>query len=291
MISANGLKGQSSKVELELADPAFLRQITYKALKAARIGREILLHYHGNLKKVEHKHQAGLVSEADRSSEDAIKRYLAQEFPDFDFLGEESAFGREQAFEPSEKPRWILDPLDGTTNYVHGFPAFAVSLALEHRGRILVGVVDAPKLGEVYVAWRGGGAFCNGHRMQVSACMDIKDALLATGFISEVPENLPEQLKIFSRLVYQARGIRRAGAAALDLAWVARGTFDGYWEKNLKPWDVAAGLLLVQESGGRVCTYQGLEAGPFEASYVAANPRISEILVAGMRPDLLSETN
>src|SRR5690606_22648340 len=135
----------------------------------------------------------------------------------------------------SPKPRWILDPLDGTTNYVHGFPVYAISLGLELQGEILVGVIDAPALNDVYTCWKGGGAFVNGQPIHVSRSYELREALLSTGFNSDFEEQLEEQLRLFSRLVRVARAVRRPGAAALDLAWVARGVMDGYWERNLKP--------------------------------------------------------
>ncbi|PWU19398.1 MAG: inositol monophosphatase [Bdellovibrio sp.] len=267
-----------------------LKQLTYQAIKACRQGRDILLHYSGRLKQVTEKFQAGLVSEADQESESAIKSFLRAEFPDFDFLGEESAGVHPQEFSPSSKPRWILDPLDGTTNYVHGLPVYAVSLGLELQGEVYVGVVEAPALHEVYTAWKGGGAFCNGQPLKVSNSSELSRALLATGFISDFEDQLEEQLKIFSLLVRRARGIRRAGAAAMDLAWVARGVFDGYWERNLKPWDLAAGLLLVQEAGGRVTSYRGVPCTPYAKSVVAGNPTINQAIVTAIGPDLRPET-
>lgn len=267
-----------------------LKEMTYTAIRAARVGREVLLHYSGRLQNVQEKFQAGLVSEADKESERVICNFLAKEFPSFDFLGEESAYGKPEDFSASKTPRWILDPLDGTTNYVHGFPTYAVSLGLEWQGEVLIGVIDAPALNEVYVAWKGGGAFCNGKPIRVSERRGLHEALLATGFISEHEENLREQLTIFSGVVRQARAIRRAGAAAMDLAWVAKGVFDGYWEKNLKPWDVAAGLLIVKESGGKILTYRGKEGNPFSHSIVAGNPRVADAIVSAIGPALSPET-
>lgn len=261
----------------QLANPQGLREITLKALMAARLGREVLVNYFGRVKHVEEKFQAGLVSEADKTSERVIEAYLKAQFPDFDFLGEESAGPEElKRAAQSDRPQWVLDPLDGTTNYIYGFPVFAVSLALQYRGKVLLGVVDAPMLGKVWCAWKGGGAFCNGERLRVSDCGQINKSLLATGFFSEVEDELNQQLRIFEKAIRKARAIRRAGSAALDLCWVASGVFDGYWEKNLKPWDVAAGLLIVQEAGGIITNFRGEPFSLFMDSIVAGNSTMVE---------------
>lgn len=246
-------------------------------LRACRAGRAVLLHHFGRLEKVEAKFQAGLVSEADRGSEAEIIRVLKEATPDAEFLAEESFHdgtkvggGRAQ-----ERWRWILDPLDGTTNYVHRFPIFCISLALEVQGDLRVGIVDVPLLGETYTAIRGGGAFVNGKPLRVSETSTVADSLLATGFFADDKPALQEQLRVFTSLVGEARGVRRAGAAAYDLCQVAAGVFDGFWEKNLKPWDTAAGQLLVEEAGGRVLTYSGAPHDPYQNSVVAGNPTMA----------------
>lgn len=265
----------------------------YPAIKAAKLGREVLLHYFGRLEKIEEKFQAGLVSEADKESEKVIFEYLRKNFPGDEFLGEESA-GDLTNVQPTEKGsgrgRWIVDPLDGTTNYVHQFPIFCVSIGYEVDGVMQVAVIDMPMLGEVYTAVRGCGAFVNGKPLRVSQTADFHNSLLATGFFSEHEENLKEQMDIFSHLVRKARGVRRAGAAAYDLAQVARGVFDGYWEKNIKPWDAAAGILLVREAGGSVLTYRGEEYNPYHNSIIAANPTLTKQFVEFVKPHLLKST-
>lgn len=259
-----------------LANPGVLREVTLKTLQAARLGREVLLDYFGRVKDVQEKFQAGLVSEADKTSEKVIESYLKTHFPSFDFLGEESAPEDLVKKSQSDRPQWVLDPLDGTTNYIYGFPVFAVSLALQYKGQVLLGVVDAPLLGKVYCGWKGGGSYCNGQKLRVSDCGQINKSLLATGFFSEVEEELNQQLRIFEKAIRKARAIRRAGSAALDLCWVASGVFDGYWEKNLKPWDVAAGLLIVQEAGGVITDFKGQPYNLFKDSIVAGNATMVE---------------
>lgn len=246
------------------------------ALRASAKGQEVLLHYFGRLSQVEHKFQAGLVSEADKESEKVIFEYLRSQFPDDEFLGEESAYGNDDNIQPADpnRRRWIVDPLDGTTNYIHQFPIFAISIAMEYQNEIQVGVIDMPKLNETYYAVKGQGAFVNDKKMQVSSCSEISNAFLATGFISDFEDVITQQLNVFSKLVRQSRGIRRAGAAAYDLTQVARGVFDGYWERNLKPWDSAAGILLVQEAGGVVTNYQGQKYSPYDKTLVATGPKL-----------------
>ncbi|MBK7961028.1 MAG: inositol monophosphatase [Bdellovibrionales bacterium] len=250
------------------------------ALAACRQGREVLLSHFGRLEKVEEKYHAGLVSEADKNSEKVIFNYLSERFPSCEYLGEESSFAGAKVGVGRAGPqgRWILDPLDGTTNYVHRFPVFCISLALEVSGDLKIGVIDVPVLQETYVAIKGQGAFVNGKKITVSETSVLNKALLSTGFFPDDTDALDEQLKIFSQLVRESRAIRRPGAAAYDLCQVARGVFDGFWEKNLKPWDVAAGQLIVEEAGGILKTYQGLSHDPYQHSLIAANPLLMPVL-------------
>jgi myo-inositol-1(or 4)-monophosphatase len=253
----------------------------YAGILAARLGREVLLKYNGNLHKIEKKFQAGLVSEADKESERVIFEFLRKNFPDDEFLGEESAVGQTRVEAPISGPhgRWIVDPLDGTTNYIHQFPIYCVSIGYEVNGQTQVAIIDVPALGEVYTAVRGCGAYVNGKRIHVSPTSQLSEAFLATGFFNEVEVRLQEQLKIFGHLIRECRAVRRAGAAAYDLCLVARGVFDGYWEKGIQPWDSAAGLLLVEEAGGRVTTYEGGPYTPYSESIIAANPAVSKLLI------------
>lgn len=255
------------------------------AMDAVVAGRACLLSYFGQIKHIEEKDKAaGLVSEADRESEKIIKNRLAEAFPDYDFLGEETSYLEgDTHFQKSIKPRWILDPLDGTTNFVHGFPIFCISLALEIDGEIQLGIVDMPLLNQTFTAVKGEGAFCNGKKISVSKTKNFEQAFMSTGFVAESPEVLSEQLKIFEHFVWKARAIRRPGAAAYDLALIASGVFDLYWEKNLKPWDSAAGLLLVKEAGGVVRTYENLDYHPFEKSLIAGNQTLVDLFQAEVK--------
>lgn len=270
-----------------------LGRALHVGLKACRMGREVLLKYIGNLQHISEKFQAGLVSEADKESEKVISDYLRKNFPSIEFLGEESSYegAKVQLFSAGAAGRWILDPLDGTTNYIHQFPIFCISLALEINGEVQVAVIDCPKMGETYTAIRGQGAYMNGKKLQISSTSRLKDALLATGFVAEKQKIIEEQLRIFSDVVYKCRGVRRPGAAAYDLALVARGVFDGFWERNLQPWDSAAGLLLVEEAGGKVVTYRGKKYNPYKNSIIAGNAQVVDELQKTLTPYLSEETD
>lgn len=261
------------------------------AKKACELGREVLLHYFGRLQHIQEKFQAGLVSEADKESERVILEFLKSQAPEIDFLGEESAPDLSQVQSSSRHMRWIVDPLDGTTNYIHRFPIFAVSLGLQVQDEIEVAVVDAPMLNEVYWATKNGGAYLNNQKLSVSKTEKISDAFLTTGFISEIEENLVEQLQVFSHVVRKVRAVRRLGAAAYDLCLVARGVYDGYWEKGIKPWDAAAGILLVKEAGGIVQTYRGDNYTPFHNSIIAGNHAVVLGLQKEIVPHILTSTN
>ncbi|WP_413558712.1 inositol monophosphatase family protein [Bdellovibrio sp. HCB209] len=269
------------------------KQVLGTAIKAVSLGREVLLNYFGNLEHIEHKFQAGLVSEADKESERVISDYLKKNFPDIEFLGEESyAAGAKVQWETAgSRGRWILDPLDGTTNYIHRFPIFCISLGLEIDGQIQLAVIDVPMLNETYTAIRGEGAFVNGRKLSITKNDKLQDALLATGFVAEHEHVISEQLKIFNDVVRKSRGVRRPGAAAYDLAQVARGVFDGYWERNIQPWDAAAGILLVEEAGGVVQTYRGDKYNPYKNSIIAGHPAIVKQLQSVLAPHISDGTN
>ena len=254
------------------------------ALEAVDLGQACLLGYFGKINHIEEKEKAGLVSEADRESESIIQGHLAKCCPDVAFLGEESSFLENQELVRNFKgARWILDPLDGTTNFIHQFPIFCISLALEVDGVIEIGIIDVPVLKQRWTAQRGKGVFCNGQPVKVSNTTEFSKSLLATGFSAVEPEFMSDQISIFSELVKEARGIRRAGAAAYDLALVSSGVFDLFWEKELKPWDTAAGMLLIEEAGGIVRTYRGENHNPFDRTIVAGNPILVEKFLAKIK--------
>ncbi|OFZ81653.1 MAG: hypothetical protein A2583_01770 [Bdellovibrionales bacterium RIFOXYD1_FULL_53_11] len=237
--------------------------------KAARAAGAVLMHYRSRALNIRRKRGAGIVTDADCGAERSAMRILREARPGFSILTEESA----PRARPGAEGRWIMDPLDGTTNFAHGFQFFCVSIAAEIDGRIMAGVIYQPVTGELYCALRGGGAWLDGKRMRVSGTNRLDDALLSTGFSYKHRNKslLGVELGSFERMSRAAGGIRRAGSAALDLALTARGVFDGFWERNLAPWDVSAGALLVMEAGGMVTDFSGKPFDPFARRIIASN--------------------
>ncbi len=227
--------------------------------------------------EVRFKGPIDLVSEADMASEEVILAILQSQDNGIKILSEESCNDYEKV---TSEQLWVIDPLDGTTNFVHGFPWFAVSIALMEQGRSLVGVVYAPLLDELFFACCGCGASLNGERIKVSEVSDLFDALLGTGFPYDVRQNHQQVISALQKILTHSQGIRRAGAAALDLASVACGRLDGFWEAKLKPWDTAAGLLLVEEAGGETTDFQGREYSPFFPEIVSSNGKIHAQILA-----------
>jgi len=207
-----------------------------------------------------------LVTEVDRESERLVVDHLQARFPDHNIVAEEGEYP--QGGSPF---RWIIDPLDGTTNYAHGFPWFCVSIALETEGEPVIGVIYSPMHDELFTAVKGSGAYLNGRRLHVSGRSPLQNTLLGTGFPYDCATDPANNFGNFIAFQKAARGIRRAGAAALDLAYVAAGRLDGFWELKLKPWDVAAGVLLVREAGGRVTDFDGSSHDIFGPRIVASN--------------------
>lgn len=250
------------------------------ARQAAQKARTILLDHYGKLSQVEFKQQAGLVSEADRAAEHAIRTHLTDALPEYAFLGEEDAYVNPlKVNQDDKKGLWVVDPLDGTTNYVHRFPIFCVSIALVINRQPVVGVIDVPILNDTYWCRKGHGAFLNGNRIEVSRTHHMNQSLAATGFNAEKEPVLETQLKIFDRVVRKTRGVRRPGSAAFDLCMVANGVFDFFWEQELSPWDVAAGQLLVEEAGGRISTYDGGAYNPWHKTILASNSFVHDDVV------------
>lgn len=249
-----------------------LAKIQKEAIKAAHNSGEILLKYWRKKFSVSEKFRAGLVTEADLKSESQIRKTLQKAFPGFAFLGEEG--GASHSLD-SDIPMWHVDPLDGTTNFVHGFPMFCVSIGLAVGNQPLVGVVHIPSLNETIYAAEGQGCFFNKKRIMVSERKAMKDALLTTGFAYLDEEKaLARELEKFKRVSLAARAVRRPGAAAIDLAYVAAGIFDGFWEKNLSSWDVCAGAVLVKEANGMLSDFSGKQMLLHKKEIVATNGHI-----------------
>lgn len=210
-----------------------------------------------------------LVTEVDKESEKMINEFLEKEYPDHSVLGEE---GTDRVGD--SEYRWIVDPLDGTVNYAHGFPIFSISIGLEKRGEFVFGAIYVPKLNEMYRAEKKKGAYLNDRRICVSDCQSLNEALVATGF-PYVRSGPYDNIRYFNHMYPITRGIRRPGSAAFDLACVAAGRIDGFWEFNLKPWDAAAGIGIIKEAGGKVIDLSSKERG---TSLVAGNPILCDEL-------------
>jgi len=239
----------------------------------AREAGELLMWHFERHVKIEYKGDVDLVTVADRQSEAMIRERIRAYFPTHDVMGEEGT-----RIETGSEYKWYVDPLDGTTNFAHGYPVFCVSLAVEHQSTRVAGVVYDPTRNELFAAEKGKGAWLNGRDIHVSATANLAECLVATGFPSHKRHQNPN-IYFYHQLTLRSHGVRRAGSAALDLCNVAAGRFDGFWEFNLNPWDTAAGVLLVEEAGGRVTNFSG---GPFEIASretLASNGHVHDALL------------
>ena len=242
-------------------------------IKAARKAGRRLVRDFGEVEnlQVSLKGPGDFVSNADRRAEETIREALMEARPNYGWLGEESA--PEAGADPTR--RWIVDPLDGTTNFLHGLPHWCISIGLEHRGEVVAGVILDPVKDEIFVAEKGQGAWLNDRRIRVSARRDMSEMIFATGVPWGASDNIANALKDMSKLLPRCAGIRRFGAAALDLAYVAAGRYDGFWERGLNAWDMAAGICILREAGGLSGSIA--EGAPFETGeIVAANAQVYE---------------
>lgn len=247
------------------------------AVHAARAAGDLLRMKFGRHLEIRSKGvRSNLVTDADTESEALIRGFIARRFPDDAVLGEESGAHAGGA------GRWIVDPLDGTTNFAHGYPCFCVSIAFEFEGSVVIGAVYDPMRDELFVAQRGAGARRNGGAIAVSVRPQLRDGLLATGFPPLGGGELPN-LAPFEEFMVRGQALRRDGSAALDLCYVAAGRFDGFWEPDLHAWDIAAGALIVEEAGGRVSDYRGEPVTLEGKQIVASNGRIHDEMVAVLR--------
>jgi len=254
------------------------------AVRAARAAGHIITRHRNKIDSlsVASKQRNDFVSEVDRAAEAEIIHVLRRSYPDHAILAEESGShaGGKDEFE------WIIDPLDGTTNYLYGVPQYAVSIALRHRGRIEHAVIYNPDNEELFTASRGGGAELNNRRLRVSQRRGLQGALLGTGFPYRDDQNIDAYLQVLRAFMQDTAGLRRPGAASLDLAYVAAGRFDGFFEMGLKPWDLAAGTLLVREAGGLVGDLAGAETWLESGNIVAAGPKVYHAMLQKLRPYL-----
>lgn len=250
------------------------------AVRAARTAGNIIARSYesrDNL-EIESKGANDFVTKIDKEAEQAIISKIKQSYPDHSFVGEESGLT-----EGNDDFKWIIDPLDGTTNFVQGIPHFCVSIALQYKGKLDQAVVFDPLRGELFTASRGNGAQLNGFRVRVGQRKELQGTVLATAFPFKNKELLGESLEKFAKIFNEAGDVRRSGSAALDMAYVAAGRFDGYWEQGVKPWDIAAGELLVRESGGLVSDFSGGHQYFKTEQVVAGNPKVVQSIVKHLK--------
>jgi myo-inositol-1(or 4)-monophosphatase len=248
------------------------------AISAAYEGGKVLQGLFGNIKQIQKKGAIDLVTEADLLAEKKIIGTIRQVFPDHAVWAEESGLDR-----TSEEFLWIIDPLDGTTNFAHELPIFSVSIAFSRKGHILVAIILNPVTGELFSAVSGGGAELNGDAIGVSGTAALSDSLLVTGFPYDVSDHLGPLTDRFARFLGVAQGVRRLGSAALDLCYTACGRFDGFWEQNLSPWDTAAGALIVQEAGGKVSNFYGDPFDLTNGEILATNGKLHQQMVGMLK--------
>jgi myo-inositol-1(or 4)-monophosphatase len=239
------------------------------ALLAEKIGQHLI---------IEKKGLVNLVTDADRQSEELIKKIISSRYPEHSFKAEE---GTESA--NRSRYLWVVDPLDGTTNYAHGFPVYCVSIALLENDKPIAACIYNPNLDECFTAEKGAGACLNGQRITISQTEKLDDSLLATGFPYDIRESSDNNLREFAEFAVIARAIRRAGSAALDLAYTACGRFDGFWEFKLSPWDIAAGILIVEEAGGRVTNWSGQNCDILKGEVLASNGKIHDEMLGVLK--------
>jgi len=241
------------------------------AIDAAREAGRYLREHVGKVRTISTKdgEMRNLVSEIDRGSEAMIISRIRERYPEHEILAEEGGTGG-----TNPEYRWVIDPLDGTTNYLHGIPVYCVTIGLEHHGVLTAGVVYDPTHDELFVAERGSGAYLNGSRIRVSGTGSLMESVLVTGFPYDVATNPDRAIERFIGFLKASRGVRRLGSAALDLCWVAMGRFDGFWEVNLHPWDIAGGIVIVEEAGGEVSDFSGRTVNIEGRQILASNRRL-----------------
>ena len=249
------------------------------AMETAREAGNILLEKFGRKIKISKKGDIDLVTEADLASEKYIIDRVKTHYPQHSILAEESG---EAVVIGESKWKWIIDPLDGTTNYAHGYPCFCVTLAIEHKGEIVIGVSYDPTRDEMFSAEKGNGASLNNKSISVSEADKLSDSLLVTGFPYDVSKR-DNFAGNFTSMLLKSRAVRRDGSAAIDLAYVACGRFDGFWEEGLNPWDMAAGVLLVEEAGGKISYYDGSKFSIYKPPLCASNGSIHDEMLSVLR--------
>ncbi len=250
------------------------------AIEAAVEAGRLLKINAGKVMRIERKlgQETNLVTETDKKAEELIIRKIKKRYPHHDFLAEESG-----SSEGDSEFRWIIDPLDGTTNFTHGMPMFCVSIGLEVKGEMTLGVVYDPNLDELFTAEKGKGAFLNKRRMSVSKTSKLIESLIVTGFPYDIRSHPEAIIRHFNNFLMEAQAVRRLGSAALDLCYVAAGRFDGYWENTLNPWDMAAGVLLLEEAGGLFTDFLGFPTTIYKKQVLATNRILHDQMIAVLK--------
>ena len=249
------------------------------AIEAAREAGKLLKQSVGKIKTIEQKggHDRNLVTEVDKKSEEIIVQIIKKRYPNHEILAEE------RGSQGKSKTKWIIDPLDGTTNFTHSLPVFCVSIGVEHEGEMVCGVIYDPNFDEMFSAEKGKGAFLNGKRIHVSQTPTLNKSLLVTGFPYNIVENPNNAVERFVNFLMKAQAVRRMGSAAIDLAYVACGRYDGFWEVALNPWDMAAGVLLVEEAGGKVSSFSGGKFDLYNSEILASNGVVQEEMLKALK--------
>lgn len=268
--------------DLPLPPQTVQTRLTRTAIDAATRAGAVLQEYARKGFRIEHKNIVNLVTDADHAAEQCIVDLIKTSFPDHRILAEERGAGAET----TSPYHWVIDPLDGTTNFAHGFPAYCVSIGVEYEGHGILGVVFDPTRQELFIAEAGNGAFLNDTKIRVSTTQVLDQALLVTGFAYDIRETPNNNLDHFARFALRAQGLRRTGTAALDLCYVAAGRFDGFWELKLNPWDMAAGAVILREAGGTVTDFSGTSFSIFGQQLVASNGTLHQAMLS-----VLNRTN
>lgn len=246
------------------------------AMEAALEAGRFLKMSVGKIKQIERKQgqETNLVTEIDKKSEEIIISKIKRRFPHHDFLAEESG-----SHQKKSEYRWVIDPLDGTTNFTHGLPIFSVSIALEKNNELMLGVIYDPTLDEMFTAEKGKGALVNNKRLKVSTTSKLIESLLVTGFPYTIKSNPDNAIQHFTNFLMASQAVRRLGSAALDLCYVAAGRFDGFWEVSLNPWDMAAGVLIAEEAGGRFTDFRGFPTTIYNKELLVSNGILHEQMI------------
>ncbi|MCL5268714.1 MAG: inositol monophosphatase [Bacteroidetes bacterium] len=253
-----------------------------KLIEIAKDAGKFLKENEGKISEIKEKGSfTNLVTDIDKGSEKKIKSFVENNFPGHGVLAEESGISS-----PASEYRWIIDPLDGTTNFTHAFPVYCVSIAVEHKGEVVAGAVYDPNFDELFSAEKGGGAYLNGKKLKVTSADKLERSMLATGFPYDVKDNPFHCVEHFESFLVRAQAVRRLGSAALDICYVAAGRLDGFWEVNLHPWDTAAAVLITTEAGGKVTGFHGEKYSIYQKDIVLSNGRIHDEMLEVIRHNL-----